>query len=869
MYKRNHDEIDNAVEDIHNPPMAILIIEDNLGDVVLLKETISETSLNIGSIEHTQTLDQAIHCLKEKTPDIIFLDLSLPDSSGLESFNQLQQYSGETPIIILTGIKDTGIALEAINKGAQDFLLKSDLDENLLAKTILYSIERKRISESLRRSNERYNLVEKATNDMVWDWDMVNNKIFRSTAGWNRIIGPVDNEEYNYPDAIWNRMHPDDKETNNKDIARLLADPATTRFEVEFKVHRTNNTYANIVDRGYIIRDENGVAVRLIGASQDITEQKTAEIELRRLSLIAKETVNAIIITNETGIVQWTNESFENITGYKAKEIAGKLLYDFLKLVHASAILVRYARMNLKAKRSFGCDIKMRKKNAEVCWLRLQCQVQQNSRLEVTGFFAIATDISKEKIAEEKLVLSEQRFRSIIESSSEGITLINKNGDVIETSPAAKKMLGYSSEDYVSLENKNLIHPEDKERVALAYDEIIANENHVKQLEYRFKKLDGNYIWIESTFHNLLHEPAIEAVVIHFRDISSRKSFEEILKSSEEKYRKFFNSNPSAIVIWNPQSFEIIEVNEAAIHQYGYRKNEFLSLSFIDLLTTGQVGYFKALSQNMLLNENFKAKAIVTHKIKSGEILYMDIAYQVIDYYGKKASLAIANNITDKINLEKKLAEERQKKQQQITAAVITAQEQEREELGRELHDNINQILATTKLYVEYAITNDDMKETLLNSAKDFIISAVSELRRLSQTLSPPSLGEVGIEMALKELVENLQVINKFKFHTDWQELDKTRLSEQFRLTIFRIVQEQLNNIIKHADAKNVWIIIKLKNKRLAITIKDDGKGFKLNDRSRGVGLKNIGSRAELHNGTMQIKTAPGKGCELNVLFNL
>ncbi|MEO7265985.1 MAG: PAS domain S-box protein [Ferruginibacter sp.] len=862
-------EIHNTVIGINSIPIQMLIIEDNMGDAILLQETLSLTGISIGNIEHIQTLKAAYVFLKTHKTDIIFLDLSLPDSTGIESFTALQQYSGETPIVILTGINDTGIALDAINKGAQDFLLKGDLDENMLTKTILYSIERKRISESLRISNERYNLVAKATNDMVWDWDLVNNKIFRSKAGWDKIIGSVSGEEHYHPDAIWNRIHPDDRETNNSEMAAFLSKRDTDRFELEYRIKRADGAYANIIDRGYIIRNENGDALRLIGATQDTTEKKRVELELKRLSLIAKETINAIIITNEKGIVQWVNESFENITGYKTGEILNEPLSDFLVTVSASALIVRYISRKMKVKKSFACDVAIKKKDEEDCWLRMQCQVQLNAQGEATGFFAIVTDISKEKIAEHKLIVSEQRFRSIIESSSEGISLVEANGHVIETSPAAKKILGYSKEDYASPENQDLVHPEDKEKLHTVFEEVISNRNQVKILDYRFRKADGNYIWIESTFHNLLHEPAINAIVIHFRDISARKSFEEILKTSEEKYRSLFNSNPASIIIWNPETYHIIEVNDAAIKEYGYGRNEFLSLKFTDILMPGQVNDFKSLSVNMLQNKNFKANNIVIHKTNSGDIRYMDIAYQVIDYYGKKASLAIANNITEKIDLEKKLAEERQKKQQQITAAVITAQEQEREELGKELHDNINQILATTKLYIEYALTNDAMKETLLNNAKDFIVSAVNELRRLSQTLSPPSLGEVGIEMALKELVDSIQLVNKFIFNTDWEDLQKTSLSEQFKLTIFRIVQEQLNNIIKHADAKNVWIIIKLVNKRLAITIKDDGRGFKLTGRSNGVGLKNIGSRAELHNGTMQLKSAPGKGCELTLLFNL
>jgi signal transduction histidine kinase len=292
-------------------------------------------------------------------------------------------------------------------------------------------------------------------------------------------------------------------------------------------------------------------------------------------------------------------------------------------------------------------------------------------------------------------------------------------------------------------------------------------------------------------------------------------------------------------------------------------------MSVTDLNAPGSGEEIKDLAQNLLINENFKSSAVWQHITKSGAGRYMDITFQAIDYYGQKASLAIVNNITGQIELEIKLSTERLKKQQEITAAVITAQEQEREELGKELHDNINQILATTRLYIEYAQTNEAMREQLLFSAKEFIMSAVNEIRNLSKSLSPPSLGEVGLVVALEELFDTIRRINKYVFHTEWIDIDEKRVPEQLKLTIFRIIQEQINNIIKHAHANNVWVKIKMQNQRLLISVKDDGKGFSMIEKSKGVGLKNISSRAGLHNGTMQMHSEPGKGCELKVAFSL
>lgn len=724
-------------------PLNILIIEDNEGDVLLLTEVLKSSSLKIERLLYAKDLASGFDIIRNNTIDLILLDLTLPGSKELDTFNALQNFTQQIPVIILTGLADTRLALEAINSGAQDYLLKGEIDENLLNKTILYSIERKRISESLRLSNERYNLVSRATNDMVWDWDLVKDKIFRNSEGWVKIFGSLPDNTVFSVTGWTDRIHPDDRERVDKAIRRVIDNNALENFEIEYRVRKADDTYLHIIDRGYLIRDDHGKAIRMIGAMQNITEKKLAEEELKRLSLIAKETLNAVIVTDISGKITWVNQAFINISGYSLEESLGRKPGDMLQGPETNPIMKRFMRQKIKRVEQFECDILNYSKDGKKYWIRIQCQPQFDERGKLANFFAMQTDITKEK----------------------------------------------------------------------------------------------------------------EAV--------------DLVRSSEEKYRNLFNNNPASIFIWNPANLAILEVNEAAIQEYGYSREEFLQMQVTDLNAAGSGDEIKDLAINLMVNENFKSNAVWQHVTRTGAGRYMDITFQAIDYYGQKASLAIANNITGQIELEVKLSTERLKRQQEITAAVITAQEQEREELGKELHDNINQILATTRLYIEYAQTNEGKRDELLNSAKDFIMSAVNGIRDLSKSLSPPSLGEVGLIVALEELFDSIREVRKYTFHTDWKDVDEDMVSEKLRLTIFRIVQEQLNNIMKHAKAKNVWVKIKLQNQRLLISVKDDGKGFNMIDKSKGVGLKNISSRAGLHNGTMQMQSEPGKGCELKVSFSL
>ena len=150
-------------------PIHILVIEDNPGDFLLLKESLRLTGLNIKTVENAERLDQAFKMLEERSYDLIFLDLSLPDSDGLQSFISLQKRAAHLPIIVLSGVTDVNIALESISLGAQDYLVKGDYTEKLLAKALQYGIERKRNELKLFESNRRYELLSQATNDTIWD----------------------------------------------------------------------------------------------------------------------------------------------------------------------------------------------------------------------------------------------------------------------------------------------------------------------------------------------------------------------------------------------------------------------------------------------------------------------------------------------------------------------------------------------------------------------------------------------------------------------------------------------------------------------------------------------------------------------------
>jgi len=204
----------------------------------------------------------------------------------------------------------------------------------------------------------------------------------------------------------------------------------------------------------------------------------------------------------------------------------------------------------------------------------------------------------------------------------------------------------------------------------------------------------------------------------------------------------------------------------------------------------------------------------------------------------------------------------------EIAKIILTTQEKERIEVGKELHDNVCQMLATVKLYLDTGLKDDSYLREFVSLGKDMLMKSMEELRRISKTLAPPSLGLLPLEQSLSDLVHTIHIARK-EIYLDIDGLDEDMIHHELRVSIYRIVQEQLNNILKYADATRIDVSIHQRDGRLCIQVKDNGKGFDTSQKRTGIGITNMISRVNVFGGKIQIDAAPGKGCTLSVQFCL
>lgn len=348
---------------------------------------------------------------------------------------------------------------------------------------------------------------------------------------------------------------------------------------------------------------------------------------------------------------------------------------------------------------------------------------------------------------------------------------------------------------------------------------------------------------------------------------------EQQLKMLNELYRFVTQVTNDCLWEWDLQAKELFWIDGGHKRVFGYQiENALIPQSFWEsrLHPDDKVRILTRLNKIITEGTGCVWEDEYRFAKADGDYAYVHDRGHII-YDGDKASRMIGatQDITARVLLENKLAEERLTRQKEITNAVLTAQENERSDIGKELHDNLNQILAVAKMYLQMAKMHEGDREMYLDKSGDYIVDVIEEIRRISKKLVIPNIHIIGLFDNIKNLLNDLIIIHpiKIEFHEDG--IDEKDLNEKLQLTIFRIVQEQLNNILKHAKATRATINLSRRGDQLTLLISDNGEGCDILKEKNGVGIINIKSRAELYHGNAMIISKPGEGFKLKVVLSL
>jgi diguanylate cyclase (GGDEF)-like protein/PAS domain S-box-containing protein len=265
------------MENAHDA-LRVLLIEDSPEEAELVRAMVAESAGEKVHIEHVMRLHDGLERLKGEPVDVVLLDFSLPDSSGLTSFEKTRKVAPHVPIVILTNLDDEETAVLAVREGAQDYLVKRKVDKELLVRSIRYAIARMKAERALLDSEERYALAVNAANDGIWDWSLNNGTAYFSPR-WKSMLGYRENEIGAAIEEWFSRVVADDSVTLHKALDAHLSGQEP-HFEHEHRITCKDGTARWVLARGLAMRDASGAPYRMAGSLSDISARKRAEEQL-------------------------------------------------------------------------------------------------------------------------------------------------------------------------------------------------------------------------------------------------------------------------------------------------------------------------------------------------------------------------------------------------------------------------------------------------------------------------------------------------------------------------------------------------------------------------------------------------------------
>ncbi|BAZ37765.1 multi-sensor hybrid histidine kinase [Calothrix sp. NIES-4101] len=302
--------------------LKVLLIEDNPGDVCLLREFLADVSSFQFQLTPAESLRDALNCIENNNFDVILLDLSLPDSQGLESFFQIRDRVPSIPVIVLTGLDDETLALTAMQQGAQDYLVKGEVSGDLLVRCMRYAIERQRSEEALRHSEERFRVALKNSPIVVFTQD----KELRYTWIYNAVV------EFNNADVLGKKdsdIVSDADAQRLKEIKqRVLTTGVGTREEISITSNSHEVKFYDLTVEP--LRNESNEVVGITCASIDISERKLAEEKIRQQAALLDIANDAILVRDLENRILFWNKGAENIYGWEASEVYQRNASDIL-----------------------------------------------------------------------------------------------------------------------------------------------------------------------------------------------------------------------------------------------------------------------------------------------------------------------------------------------------------------------------------------------------------------------------------------------------------------------------------------------------------------------------------------------------------
>ena len=656
--------------------------------------------------------------------------------------NRKGGYTGSEQKTIEILVCEAGVLCDAYLRGEREKALEQSQRE---------------AQEALSKSETRFHLAARATNDVIWDWNIQTDQILPEQLF--APFGYTAPDEGNSSEFWLERIHPDDRQriyASRQEMLVMSGSASRDTWSGEYRFRRKDDSYAEVFDRGYVIRDANRRAVRMVGAMTDMTDQRRLERARResdeRFRFMVEGVKDyAIFMLDPAGkIVNW-NSGAQKMTGYTASEVLGKHFALFFPNAEVRQNKPQRLLEAAAAEGQFEEEAWRVRKDRTQYWADVLVTAVYDETNNLRGFANVVRDITERKYAEEVLRASEERTRLIVESAHDAFVSMDANGITTDWNQRAEKILGWQASEAIGRPMGNFV------------------------IMPAWLGLDGT--WPRNGA--LPSNTRFETQAVHCDG----------------------HSFPVEV------SITLIRLNSASADSAGYMFSAFL------------------------------------------------------------------HDITERKRAEAML--------RQLPGEILRAQELERKRVARELHDSVGQFLTLVKIRIQSV---EQMLQPSAQSlqpssaavyeatvkARELLGNSIEEVRRIAHNLVPSELEDLGLVAALRNLCTEFSGQSNLKIKLHYSNIPD-ELPSELKLSVFRIVQEALTNIVKHSGATRAEVNLVGTPSRIQTTIRDNGNGFSaaqhrsVKSNASSMGLANMDQRAAFCGGTVKIETAPRLGTTLTV----
>ncbi len=603
---------------------------------------------------------------------------------------------------------------------------------------------------------------------------------------------------------------------------------------------------------------ENGKLARIWGLTRDLTERKRAEEALRdseeRLSLVASQLPAVVWSTDkELRITSHTGAGLRAL-GVEPNQLLGKTVDEYTLSFgpHPNRPDLRRALVG----ESLNYEVALKGRDCDV-----HVEPLRNASGEITGTVGIALDVTARRHAEVALRESEERFRTIFENAGVGMALVDLGGHPIKTNPALRQMLGYSEEEFSRMLFTEFTYAEDRQLDWRLYAELAAGKRDNYEIEKRYLKKDGGVLWgllVVSLVKERQGRPMYCVGMVE--DITERKLAEEALRESEQRYRMLFERNMAGVYRTTLDG-RILECNQAMANILGFRSPQEAKES------RGQDNYFSEQERTSFIErletEGHLTNFEVLRRRNDGTPIWLLANISLITQApsGQRILEGTFVDITERKRAEVDL----QRSRDQLRALAVRLQnvrEEERTRVAREIHDELGQALTAIKIDLsslshDVPVERKHRYESIMKLADETIQS----VRRISTELRPAILDTSGLVAAVEWAAEEFEARTGIHCRLDLPQ-DEIFIDQDTATALFRILQETLTNVARHAHATEVSVRLAREVGNLNLEVHDNGKGVGEEQLSAAdsLGILGMRERALLLGGELTITGAVGKG---------